>query len=62
MTQPIDDGELKQANTWQLLYDQIRQLMLTIGTEDSLRTADCWVHDENWGHNRKRFLSEISGC
>lgn len=52
---PDADEDLKQVETWQLLYDRIREFMLTVGTESHLHSADCWVHDDNWGSKQQKI-------
>jgi hypothetical protein len=39
----------EQTQVWEILYDRIRKLLQQFGTENFRRTADFWVHDDNWG-------------
>lgn len=50
-----NNDEEVQARTWNLLYGRIRGLLQEFGSEDYLRTADCWVDDDNWGHRQHKI-------
>lgn len=38
-----------QIESWEALYDRLRDVLLQFGSEDVDRKADCWIHDENLG-------------
>lgn len=42
-------GEDEQERIWIELYDRLRERLEKFGTEDVDRSADSWIHDENWG-------------
>jgi hypothetical protein len=51
----------KQAETWELLYEQIVSIVKQYGTEDFRDTADCWVEDDNLGTlQEKVYVSNLT--
>ena len=44
-----------QAREWELLYERVRQFLSQFGTESYRRTADFWVHDDNWGPRQQKI-------
>ena len=39
----------KRDKNWEFQYQAIRDVLRTFGTENSRRTADCWVDDDDIG-------------
>lgn len=55
------NDEAEQARIWELLYDRVRALLLTFGSEDYRDTADCWVDDDNVGTlQQKIYVRNLS--
>ena len=44
-----------QAETWEILYERIIELLQQFGSEDYRRTADCWVDDDNIGMTQQKI-------
>jgi hypothetical protein len=51
----MDDKTEEQAAKWDILYREIRTLLLHFGTESFRRTADCWVDDDNLGTKQQKI-------
>jgi hypothetical protein len=51
----MDENTEEQATKWDILYREIRTLLLHFGTEDFRRTADCWLDDDNLGTKQQKI-------
>jgi len=49
-----DEDEL-QSKDWSLLYDDLKALMASHGTEDPFGNGDYWILDENWGPRQHKI-------
>jgi hypothetical protein len=47
----IEPGD-EQGDVWNLLYDQIRSVLIQYGRENAFREGDYWVDDDNMGYRR----------
>ena len=55
------EKETEQAQIWEQLYERLRALLLTLGSEDYRETADCWVDDDNLGTpQQKVYIRNLS--